>query len=102
MNCTTELGELSAKPALRVNLAGLVADVAKKVMEGHHEVKGWEHLRLDGIAWVQCLAQAQARHAKGALFSRDDEADTLPAEPEVTIDEAGEVDWTEVTLPAEA
>eukprot|EP00971_Amphidinium_carterae_P169185 3352074-Amphidinium_carterae.2 len=55
-----------------------------------------------------------------AYMSRDDEADTLLAEPEVTIDDhvddgeeeveevpiderkAGEVDWTEVTLPAEA
>eukprot|EP00971_Amphidinium_carterae_P224384 4451463-Amphidinium_carterae.1 len=28
VNCTTELGDVSAKPALRVNLAGLIADVA--------------------------------------------------------------------------
>eukprot|EP00971_Amphidinium_carterae_P230375 4572086-Amphidinium_carterae.2 len=91
-----------------------------KVPEGHHEGKGWEHLRLDSIAWEECLTQAQVRHARGALLSRDDEADTLPAEPEVTIDDhvddgeeeveevpadaiqAGEVDWTEPALPADA
>eukprot|EP00971_Amphidinium_carterae_P111124 2201172-Amphidinium_carterae.2 len=77
------------------------------------------HFTARRIAWDECLGQVQVRHAKGALFSRDDEADALPAEPEVTIDdhvddgeeeveevpvdevEAGEVDRTEVTLPAE-